>query len=123
MLCTKEVIIFLHATHSNPLLSTLKFKGYIDKASVCALIDSGSTYSFVDPAVLQGAEHQIEETYSLIVMMANGACMVTDSKCTSLQFHLQGHEFQGDFRLLQIKGYDMIFRLDWMSQFEPMLVG
>jgi Retroviral aspartyl protease len=62
--------------------------------------------------VLQGVEHQIKETHHLIVIVANGARMVTDSKCTSLQFHLQGHEFQGDFRLLQIKGYDMILGLD-----------
>jgi Retroviral aspartyl protease len=83
-------------------------KGYIDKIPVSALIDSGSTHGFVDPVVLQGIEHQIEETHPLIVMVANEARMVTDSKCTSLQFHLQGHEFQGNFRLLQIKSYDMI---------------
>jgi Retroviral aspartyl protease len=56
-------------------------------------------------------------------MVANGARMVTDSKCTALTFTLQGHEFTGDFRLLQIQGYDLIQGLDWLSRFEPMLVG
>jgi Retroviral aspartyl protease len=66
---------------------------------VCVLIDSGSTHSFVNSLVLQGQPVVIEDT-TLIVMVANGAHMVTDSKCPSLSFSLQGHDFSGDFRLL-----------------------
>jgi Retroviral aspartyl protease len=56
-------------------------------------------------------------------MADNGAKMVTNSKCNALQFQLQGYDFTGDFRLLQIQGYDLILGLYWLSQFEPMLVG
>jgi Reverse transcriptase (RNA-dependent DNA polymerase)/Retroviral aspartyl protease len=41
----------------------------------------------------------------------------------SLSFSLQGYDFCGDFRLLQIQGYDLILGLDWLSKFEPMLIG
>jgi Retroviral aspartyl protease len=56
-------------------------------------------------------------------MVANGARMITNSKCSCLKFSLQGHEFIGDFKLLQIQGYDLILGMDWLSQFKPMLVG
>jgi hypothetical protein len=52
----EEAIVSLHATHSSPHSSTMRFKGYIGKISVCALINSGSTHSFVDPSVLHGQQ-------------------------------------------------------------------
>jgi hypothetical protein len=55
---------------------------------------------------------KIEETNPLIVMVANGVKMVTDSKCNTLQFQLLRYDFTGDFRLLQIQGYDLILGLD-----------
>jgi hypothetical protein len=51
-LITEEVVVSLHATHSKHSLSTLRFKGAIGKVPVCALVDRGSTHSFVDPIVL-----------------------------------------------------------------------
>jgi Reverse transcriptase (RNA-dependent DNA polymerase)/RNase H-like domain found in reverse transcriptase/Retroviral aspartyl protease len=56
-------------------------------------------------------------------MVANGERMVTDTHCSSLTFSLQGHDFKGDLRLLQIKGYDVILGLDWLSQFATLLVN
>jgi Retroviral aspartyl protease len=120
---TEEAVVSLHATQSHLKQNTMWFKGQIGQKTVCALLDSGSTHSFVDPLVLRDQNITIEETHPLIVMVANGARMVTDSKCPALQFSLQGHDFSGDFRLLQIQGYDLILRLDWLSKFEPMLIG
>jgi Retroviral aspartyl protease len=108
----EEAIISLHATRASPLLSTMCFKGYISKLPVCALINNGNTHSFVDPTILQSQQFQIDYTNPLIMMVANEARMITDSKCSSLKFSLQGHEFIGDFRLLQIQGYDLILGLD-----------
>jgi hypothetical protein len=50
---TEEAIVSLHATHSNPSLNTMRFKDQIGRMTVCALIDSDSTHSFVDPLVLK----------------------------------------------------------------------
>jgi Retroviral aspartyl protease len=80
----------------------MRFKGFIDKIPICALIDSGSTHSFVDSSILHGHHFLIEETHALIVMVDNEARTVTYSKCTTLTFTLKGHKFMGDFRLLQI---------------------
>jgi RNase H-like domain found in reverse transcriptase/Reverse transcriptase (RNA-dependent DNA polymerase)/Integrase zinc binding domain/Retroviral aspartyl protease/Ty3 transposon capsid-like protein/Integrase core domain/Chromo (CHRromatin Organisation MOdifier) domain len=119
----EEAIVSVHLTKPNPHSQCLKFKGKIGNVPVFALIDSGSTHSFIDPSVLRDQQCQIEPTKPLIVMVANGAKMVTDSKCTNLQFSLQGHDFTGNLRLFQIQGYDVILGLDWLSQFATMLVN
>jgi Retroviral aspartyl protease len=89
---------------------------------VCALVDSENIHSFVDPSVLQGQQFFIEETHPLIVKVVNVARMMTDSKNTFLNLTLQGHDFTSDFHLLQIQGYDLILGVDWLSQFELMII-
>lgn len=59
---TEEAMVSMHATSSNPKLKTMKFQGQLGKRPVYALLDSGSTHSFVDPAVLQGIQCQIVKT-------------------------------------------------------------
>jgi hypothetical protein len=48
----EEAVVFMHVTHPNSYLKCMKFKGQIGKSLIYALIDSRSTYSFVDPTVL-----------------------------------------------------------------------
>jgi Retroviral aspartyl protease len=62
------------------------------------------------------------ETNPMVVMMATGIKVVTNSKCLNFKFSLQGHEFWADMRILDIKGYDMILGLDWLAQYRPMQV-
>jgi Retroviral aspartyl protease len=58
----------------------------------------------------------------MVVMVANGDRMVTDSKCEALHFSIQGNEFSHDLSLLPVTGYDVILGLDWLSKFGPMKV-
>jgi Retroviral aspartyl protease/Ty3 transposon capsid-like protein len=111
----EEAIVSMHVTHPSPSMQSMRFRGKVGTHCIYALLDSGSTHSFIDPSVLQGQNFQISVTKPLVVMVANGERMVTDTHCSSLTFSLQGHEFKGDLRLLQIKGYDVILGLDWLS--------
>jgi Retroviral aspartyl protease len=90
---------------------------------VFALIDSGSTHSFVNPAVLQGQSYHIVNTNPMVVMVANENKMVTDSKCEALLFSIQNHEFKHDLRVLSVKGYDVILGLDWLSKLDHMRIS
>jgi hypothetical protein len=79
----------------------MRFKGYIGKRPY-ALWLIENIHSFVDPYVLPSQQFTIEETHLLIAKVVNVARMVNDSKSTFLNLTLQGHEFTGDFHLLQI---------------------
>ncbi|KAJ3687260.1 hypothetical protein LUZ61_016424 [Rhynchospora tenuis] len=100
----------------------MKFKGQIGNVPVCALLDSGSTHSFVNPNVLQEVECNLIQTAPMVVTVANGARMVTDLQCEALQFSIQGHTFEKDVRVLDVTGYDMILGLDWLTSLGPMQV-
>jgi hypothetical protein len=89
IICPDEAIVSMYATHVNPHLTTMRFKGQVGTKSVYALLDSGNTYSFVDPSILIGHKCTIVHTNPLIVVVTNGEKMVTDSKCTALNFTLQ----------------------------------
>lgn len=79
----------MHATTTNPQINTMRFKGKIGDIHVYVLFDSGSTHSFVDPTMLKGQSCQVVETNPMIIIVANGERMVTDSKYEVLTFIIQ----------------------------------
>ncbi|KAJ3707248.1 hypothetical protein LUZ61_010953 [Rhynchospora tenuis] len=119
---TEETVISLFTTQDVRKVKNMKFKGFIGRIPVCALIDSGSTHSFVNPTILDPQLFSIATTTPMTVVVANGNKMTTDSVCHALRFSLQGHEFHKDMRLLDVKGYDLILGLDWLNEMGPMVV-
>jgi hypothetical protein len=100
----KDAVMFMFAMSSNPHLSTMRFKSKMGKREIYVLFDSRSTYSFVNPNVLQGLKCKVVETTPIVVMVAEGTKVVTDSKCIGLKISLYNQEFSGDLRILNIKG-------------------
>jgi hypothetical protein len=118
-----EAIKELKLSNDNPpqcgVSRNFQVGGQIGKKPVYALLDSGSTHSFIEKNVLPGVPCKIKTTIPMIVMVANGHKKVTDSKCSNLKYTIQG---EGELRLLEVTGYDMILGLDWLSQFGPMKI-
>ncbi|KAJ1702159.1 hypothetical protein LUZ63_001938 [Rhynchospora breviuscula] len=101
---------------------TLKYKGFIGPTPICALIDSGSTHSFVNPHIVHQLSLPTIYTTPLSVKIADGSLLSTNQICQNLQFQLQGITFEGNLRVLEIQGYDVILGMDWLSQFGLMTV-
>ncbi|KAJ4789012.1 polyprotein [Rhynchospora pubera] len=118
----EQAVISMYASTDKKRISSMKFKGQIGKVPICALLDSGSTHTFVNPEVIQCLNLPIHQANPMVVMVANGEKMVTDTTCQALKFKLQGHEFERDVRLLAIQGYDMILGLDWLTSLGPMKI-
>ncbi|KAJ1686917.1 hypothetical protein LUZ63_018307 [Rhynchospora breviuscula] len=118
----EQAIISMYATSDKQMVSSMRFKGEIGKVPVCALLDSGSTHSFVHPDVITSLHIPVSHTNPMVVMVANGNKMVTDTKCDPLKFTIQGHEFHKEVRLLAVQGYDMILGLDWLMSLGPMVI-
>lgn len=119
---TEEAIVSMHVTSSNPQISTMRFKGQIGNTLVIALVDSESTHIFIDPVVLKGQKCNIVATNPMTVMVANRERMATNSKCALIKFTIQGQKCTGELKLLQIRGYDIILGLDWLSKLGPMKI-
>lgn len=97
----------------------------MNEIPICALLDSGSTHSFVNPEVIANLELPVVKTSPMVVMVANGAKMVTDTKCDALKFSLQGAQrFLKDMRRAARReaGCEMILGIDWLTSLGPMMV-
>ncbi|KAJ4733316.1 polyprotein [Rhynchospora pubera] len=118
----EEAVISLFTTKETHKVKNMKLKGKVGQKCVCALIDSGSTHSFVNPDVIHSQSFEVTKNTPMVVMVANGNKMVTDLECKGLKFTLQGHEFKKDMRVLDVKGYDLILGIDWLTELGPMMV-
>ncbi|KAJ1700090.1 hypothetical protein LUZ63_008602 [Rhynchospora breviuscula] len=108
--------------HDCPGSQTLKFKGYIQHKPVIALLDSGSTHSFIHPSIVSCLQLTTLPATSMIVKTASGSKLISDSKCDGLQFQLQNHTLEGNLRVLEVQGYDIILGMDWIAKMGPMVI-
>ncbi|XP_026447251.1 uncharacterized protein LOC113347788 [Papaver somniferum] len=115
----EEVEISVHALAGNVSHNTIRIEGASKKHPLTILIDSGSTHSFLDPAAAARCGGNLVPTASLLVAVANGNKMVSDAKCPSFHWLMQGHQFQFDVRLLTLGGCDMVLGVDWMKGMSP----
>jgi hypothetical protein len=53
------------------------------------------------------------------VAAAHGKQMLSTTACLNCPYNIQGHEFHSDFRLLELKGYDVILGADWIYTHSP----
>jgi uncharacterized protein (DUF1499 family) len=74
-------VVTMFNTKDTKSVKVMKFKGEIKDLPVCALLDSGDTYSFVNPIVFNLDQHQLVQTIPMIVTVTNGARMVIDQQC------------------------------------------
>lgn len=65
------------------------------------------------------AKCQITPVSKLQIVAADGQVMLSDTACEACAYTVQNHAFQSDFRLLEVKGYDVILGADWIFQHSP----
>ncbi|KAJ4815745.1 polyprotein [Rhynchospora pubera] len=118
----EEAVVSLFTAKEAKTIKHMKLKGLVGTKSVCALVDIGSTHSFVNPDVLNSQHFQISRNTPMAVMVANGNKMITELECKAMIFSIQGHDFKKDMRVLDVKGYDLILGLDWLSEMGPMVI-
>ncbi|KAJ1688260.1 hypothetical protein LUZ63_019650 [Rhynchospora breviuscula] len=118
----KQAVITMCAPSSLKNHKTLKYKGFISSTPICALVDSGSTHSFINPFIVHQLSLSTTPTTPLSVKIADGSTLSTNLLCKNLHFSLQGTEFSADLRVLAIQGYDVILGMDWLSTFGLMAI-
>jgi Retroviral aspartyl protease len=79
---------------------TLKFKGQIGSLAILAMLDSGSTHSFIHLSIVRRLNLPTLSYSSLTVITTSGAKLTTTLLYSQLSFQLQSHNFQADLRVL-----------------------
>ncbi|RLN10016.1 retrotransposon protein, putative, unclassified [Panicum miliaceum] len=112
--------ISMHALTGIPsMASTFALKLRIGTSIAVALVDSGSDESFMNAKFAVNSNCKISQVSMAKVAAANGKEMISNTACLSCKYSIQGHEFISDFRLLEVKGYDVILGADWIYHHNP----
>lgn len=72
------------------------------------LIDTGSTHNFLDCRTAKQLGCVVEAAVPLKVAVADGFKIASDAKCKQFTWCTQGHKFNTEMRLLDLKGCDAV---------------
>jgi hypothetical protein len=84
-----------------------------------ALVDTGSTTSFMDPSVVEKSDIKVNNHDPLKVTVANENILWTHAMTSSCCYSIQKHEFTSDFRVLELQDYDIILGCEWTYDYSP----
>jgi short subunit fatty acids transporter len=105
----QELLISMHAISSiASAAKTFPLFVTIGSMKLVALIDSGSSTTFIDPSVIVKANLPVHNHEPIKVTVANGSTLWTQAITPSYQYSIQGHDFTTNFRVLNLEGYDLI---------------
>lgn len=100
----------IHGTSSEASTFTLRVK--IGECYTTALVDSGSTTTFMIPEVALLSGCKISNHLPIQVAIANGGLLASEAICHDCSYNIQGKVYISDFRLLCLKGYNIILGSD-----------
>jgi hypothetical protein len=106
----------LGGNSSDEIISLLIIIGGIQ---VVALIDSGSSSTFIDYEFAIKSNLPMRNTTARKVAVAGGGTLVTNSVISSCPFTIQKIKFNSDFKVLPLKGFDIVLGVSWLKQFSP----
>ncbi|GJY25678.1 reverse transcriptase domain-containing protein [Tanacetum coccineum] len=110
-----QLHISLNALAGITTFHTMRIKGRVGKVSIHILVDSGSTYNFMDVNCAKRIRCKIKKTYPLQVDVPGGNKMVSAFECKDFIWSLQGMEFKSDVVLLPLGGCEMVLGVQWLS--------
>lgn len=113
----EELQISMHVVFGTSFeVSTFTLMVKMGKINVVALVDSGSTATFITPLVALKAGCRISNHSPIKVVVANGSTLTRESQCLECPYEIQKEKFTTDFRLLELKDYDIILGSDWIYE-------
>jgi hypothetical protein len=84
-----------------------------------ALLDSGSTSTFIDQAFAIKANCHLCSATPQEVHVAGGGTLSSNSIVPDFSFTIGKHQFTHQFSALTLPGHDVVLGCDWMSQYSP----
>ncbi|CAI9102155.1 OLC1v1000377C1 [Oldenlandia corymbosa var. corymbosa] len=112
----KQVSMFI--SRDDPL----KIRAFVGEKKVTILISTGMEYSYIDTSLAITAGCKIEEAEPLRVnFLKLGYQAVSRFRCPKLEWTMQGHKFEAEMRVVEIKGAcDIVLGADWVHKNTPL---
>jgi hypothetical protein len=100
----------------------MKFVGHIAGMDILALLDSGSSHSFISAAVAANLPGVTSMDSPLQVQVANGSHLSCHHQLVNADWSISGVSFSSTLKVLHLSNYDLIIGMDWLERHSPMLI-
>jgi hypothetical protein len=84
-----------------------------------ALLDTGTTHTFMDLKFSTKIQCSTVHTSLETVLVAGGGALQIGAQVQAMDYVIQGHTFNNPFKILSLKGYDLVLGGDWMLRHSP----
>jgi hypothetical protein len=112
------LMISSHAAQGTYSIATFSLLVNIGGRKGIALVDSGSTDTFIDYTACK-TNCIMSSIASRKVKIAGGGHLEFAGIVTSTPYFIQNTSFSNEFKLLQLQGHDMILGCDWIRKHSP----
>ena len=116
----KVPTISIHALNGCPTFNCMRLLGQYGKRKIHILIDPGSTHNFLDLQIAKGLGCPLTPIKPMSVVAASGD-LITNYKCSSFLWKMQGYEFKTETRTLPLGCSDLVLGVQWLSTLRPIL--
>jgi hypothetical protein len=115
----KLMSISLSAMEGTQGEETISLCVVIGGMNAIALVDSGSSNTFMDYDFAVKLNLPMRNTTARTVTVAGGGTLVTNAVVQQCTFSIQKIKFESTFRVLPLKGYDIVLGASWLKQYTP----
>ena len=106
----------MKAVEDKDALDVIVGNFYIVEAMVHALIDLGSTHSYICTSIPSlGSLPKSEAKYDILVTNPLGHSVIMNKVYKDCPIRIREYEFPGDFIELSFKEFDVTLGIDWLS--------
>jgi hypothetical protein len=99
----------------------MQLKITIAGTELLALVDSGSTHTFIDDQVVHRLGLDIMLWPRLSVKVANGEQVQSYGVCKATSLDVHGEQFSVDCYALPLEGFDVILGVHWLKSLGPIM--
>jgi hypothetical protein len=107
-------LISLHAITGIAAAETMKLRVTITSAPITALVDAGSTHSFISTEAACRLHLELLFHPGLQVTVTNGDRVASAGVCPNIKFFIDSEEFVLDLFIIPLAGYEMVLRVQWL---------
>lgn len=118
---TKAELMHLsaHDVEGTAGLATFSLILNIGVQKAVALVDSGSSHTFMDYNFAVSSNYTLKPTHTRKIAIAGGGHLISNATVPFLSYSIQGHKFCSNFQILPLETYDIILGIDWMYHASP----
>ncbi|WVZ92138.1 hypothetical protein U9M48_038225 [Paspalum notatum var. saurae] len=116
-----ELGISLHALTGINASTTMQLRVRVAGESLLALVDSGSTHTFIHQDTARRLQLPITERKGMTVKVANGERVSSAGLCAAMDVHIQDETFSLDCYVLTLDGFDIVLGVHWLKTLGPII--